>query len=310
MICALCGSKSTRLIQSIPVADIVAVYRRFLNLDVTAFFSVGTLNYSFCEQCGLYTFIPATPGDESFYNALQQYDWYYADEKDEFVSAANWVRQDDRVLEIGCGKGAFVQHIRCASYQGVDLSENAVCMAKNAGVCVSRSTIEDFAEGRAGLFDIVCAFQTLEHVIDPGAFLRAATSCLAPGGRLLLSVPSQSTFVGETCNAVLNLPPHHLSRWTDDALRSVGRLFDLSMISLEHLPLDPSHREWFAMTRIMSQLRKFPGMAPHAIVDNSWLFWRLYALARILARCHVAAPVRQPPPVGHTVLAVFEKGEA
>ncbi|MGL1863430.1 MAG: class I SAM-dependent methyltransferase [Pseudodesulfovibrio sp.] len=307
MTCVLCGSKSTRSLQTIPISDIAAVYRRFLDLDVEYLFTVDTLDYLSCEECGVLFFSPPIPGDESFYNSLQRYDWYYADEKDEFVFAADWVRSDNRVLEIGCGKGAFANHIRCASYEGVDLSDNAVCMAKEAGLCVSHTTIEAFAENKAGSFDVVCAFQTLEHVIDPGTFLQAATSCLAPGGRLILSVPSQSSFVGETCNAVLNLPPHHLSRWTDDALKSIGRLFDLSVLSLAHLPLDPSHREWFAMTRIMSQLRKLPGVNRRAVVDNSMWFWTLYATARFLARHTLAAPSHQNPPDGHTVLAVFEK---
>ena len=307
MSCPLCGSQSVHLLQSIPVADVGAVYRRFLDIGTASCFAGDTLEYCRCAECDLSFFTPPSPGDEAFYNALQKYDWYYADEKDEFRAAAGWVRPDDRVLEIGCGKGAFARHIECASYEGIDLSENAVRMAGEAGVRATCTTIEAHAGDRRGACDAVCAFQTLEHVVSPGEFLDAAVSCLAPGGRLMVSVPSQSSFVGRTCNGVLNLPPHHLTRWTDDALRAIGRLHGLELKTLDHLPLDAAHFEWYAMTRILWPLRRLPGLDSRAAVDNSRLYWMLYALARFLARRGVARPDQSALPDGHTVLAVYEK---
>lgn len=307
MTCPLCDSRSTRTVQSIPVEDIRSIYKRFLDVEVAPCFYTTSLDYMECEECELLYFSPTTPGDESFYNELQQYEWYYADEKEEFLAASTWIHSSDRVLEIGCGKGAFSRHINCAAYEGIDLSENAVCMAGEAGLDVYCTTVEAHAEGRCGIYDVVCAFQTLEHVVAPGEFLRAAVSCLAPGGRLLLSVPSQSSFVGETCNAVLNLPPHHLSRWTDATLRAIGKLHGLNVLALDHMPLDESHAEWFAMTAILRHLRKLPGLNPMAAVDNSFFYWKLYALARFLAKRGVAKPDMNLPPDGHTVLAVFEK---
>lgn len=315
MSCVLCGSEDVRRLQNIASRDIAALYARFLQLEVMPLFSaqqVESLGYHHCARCGLLYFTPPVTGDEAFYNALQRYDWYYAEEKDEFASAARWVRPEDAVLEIGCGKGAFSHLVRCASYEGIDLSEGAVCMARAAGVCVSRATIEEFCRSREGAFNVVCAFQTLEHIPFPGAFLQAAVSCLAHGGRLILSVPSQSSFVGATCNAVLNLPPHHATRWTDEALHSIARLHGLTLCSLDHLALEEGHREWYAMTRILSWLRLLPGFNRHAAVDNSPRFWRLYNLARFLARRGATRLFAGPGvvPAGHTVLAVFEKRES
>ncbi len=44
------------------------------------------------------------------------------------------------------------------------------------------------ASGRS--FDRICFFHVLEHILDPVAFLADCRRCLAPGGRLVIEVPS------------------------------------------------------------------------------------------------------------------------
>jgi SAM-dependent methyltransferase len=44
------------------------------------------------------------------------------------------------------------------------------------------------ASGRC--FDRICFFHVLEHILDPVAFLADCRRCLAPGGRLIVEVPS------------------------------------------------------------------------------------------------------------------------
>src|SRR5581483_3603645 len=58
--------------------------------------------------------------------------------------------------------------------------------------------------------DFVLATETLEHVIDPPAFLAEASRCLRPGGRLILTVPFAARW---------HYIPHDYWRFTPSSLR-------------------------------------------------------------------------------------------
>ena len=49
---------------------------------------------------------------------------------------------------------------------------------------------EDFSAASGQRFDVVCLFHVLEHVIEPEPFLERCTALVAPGGRLVIEVPS------------------------------------------------------------------------------------------------------------------------
>jgi N-acetylglucosaminyldiphosphoundecaprenol N-acetyl-beta-D-mannosaminyltransferase len=69
----------------------------------------------------------------------------------------------------------------------------------------------------AGPFDLVVAFHALEHLRDPGNFLRASRDVLAPGGQIVMEVPDADADWG----AWNFVHPAHLSYFT---VRSISRL--------------------------------------------------------------------------------------
>jgi SAM-dependent methyltransferase len=59
--------------------------------------------------------------------------------------------------------------------------------AQARGVEILAERVEDLPEQCLGRYDAVTLFDVFEHLLDPAEGLRAAASCLRPGGLLLVS---------------------------------------------------------------------------------------------------------------------------
>lgn len=98
------------------------------------------------------------------------------------------------VLDVGCGDGRLLVELRqqlpASSLFGVDTDERAVRLAElfAPDAIVSAKRVEDVE----GVFDAVTCVETLEHIPDAheAAFLSATAERVAPGGVLVVTVPS------------------------------------------------------------------------------------------------------------------------
>ena len=103
--------------------------------------------------------------------------------------------QADGVLEVGCGQGAVGARLasRYAGYVGVEMDAISAAVARErvepAGGQVREGTVGDVLRADER-FDLLCAFEVLEHIDDDEAALRDWVGRLRPGGRVLLSVPA------------------------------------------------------------------------------------------------------------------------
>ena len=142
-----------------------------------------------------------------------------------YIWAEKYVRQGDRVLDAACGLGygsyALSELSKAKSITGIDGSHYAIDYAQENFSVLSPKL--DFFSGYLpkclekypdGHFDVVVSFETLEHVENPEALLKAFHRLLSPGGRIVVSVPNDwSDETGEDPN------PYHLHVYTLDKLR-------------------------------------------------------------------------------------------
>jgi len=61
-------------------------------------------------------------------------------------------------------------------------------------------------------------------------------------------VPNDDGFLGTTRNYSLNMPPHHVSKWTKLALEHLAEIHDLQLKALIEEPITAFHREHFRAT--------------------------------------------------------------
>ncbi len=96
-----------------------------------------------------------------------------------------------RILDVGCGTGLNLQYLgRYGDAQGVDMSPEALDFCLQRGV---ESVVLHTAERlpfKDSTFDLVTAFDVIEHIEDDLSALAEFHRILKPGGHLLVYTPA------------------------------------------------------------------------------------------------------------------------
>ncbi len=295
-------------IETINTSDLIKLYKKKLNIDISSEFQkIQEIGLYHCQESDLYFFYPTIVGSERFYEHMQQFDWYYLDDKQEYEYASSFIGKSDSVLEIGCGKGAFSTKISSKKYTGIEFSQRAAQIAGTQGIRVVNESIQAHAAKHHEVYDVVCSFQVLEHVDNINSFIQSSLNCLKTDGLMILSVPSFDSFSKYLSNLSLDMPPHHVTRWTDKALTNLTDYFDIELVEIIHEPLQMIHRHMY----IKSLLKKaFINVSKNKFknIDFSWQDLTISLISKILSQFFVHGldePIMLPR--GISVVAVYRK---
>lgn len=273
--CLFCDSVELAQLEKVSVAAIISAYKSNLNVSVDSLFANSSSNSASmvelwtCKRCDLKWFEPLVSGDAAFYEELQQHNWYYQEYKPEYDFAKKLVKEGDRVLEVGCGKGVFGQLLPDnAAYYGLEFNQVAAEKARMAGLHVEIDSIENHAAKNLNTYDVVCHFQVLEHVTNPRGFLEACVQALKPGGQLIVAVPAEDSFMSIAEDIWLNMPPHHLTKWSDKALNFAFDSLKLENVEFWHEPLADFHQNLHRSTMLNFGLKNIFGIKTHLQKDR------------------------------------------
>lgn len=119
-----------------------------------------------------------------------------------YTTVEEYANPADRLLEIGFGEGYGCQVVEpwITEYVGVEVDRESVAHAAakygrpGASFMHYDGVTLPFDDAS---FDLVIAFQVLEHVRDPEAFLRESRRVARPGARVLIITPNRNHRVGD-----------------------------------------------------------------------------------------------------------------
>lgn len=300
--CPVTGEPAVRLVQWVGAGFLANLWRHTFRVDVRPSFR-GTKRFGLWQSpTGLYFFDPMTEGDAAFYEALYRLlpkgsaprEGY---PREEFRIAARHVTEGARVLDVGCGSGAFRHVVPGARYTGLD--PHADLASEPDWLC--RESLAEHVDGRVGFYDCVCAFQVLEHVAAPMAMLAEMARAAVPGGKVVVGVPHVPSAHTRIPNYLINAPPHHLTWWTKAALEAAAAQVGLVKASVQTVP-------WGEVDAIVYWMERCsPVRCREVHYRHAWI-WHASALAGFLgglAMRKVPAP-RRAGDEGASLLLVAE----
>lgn len=235
---------TTKRIECLSVTEILDAYKN-IGLDVAQYYlGIDTVSIFECCDTGYRFYYPFTiMGDPIFYESLQKVRPEYYPLRWEHQQAAGFIKDNDKILDIGCGSGNFLLFAKSKKKNldiaGLEFNDMALQKAREQGLKVNAISIEEFSSNNKQQYDVVSAFQVLEHITDVSSFLKGAVECLKPGGRLIIGVPNNYPYVyGTDKYHALNLPPHHAGLWNKSSLASLCGLFGLKQIDTKYDPFN------------------------------------------------------------------------
>lgn len=133
-------------------------------------------------------------------NTAEWYDAFYASEvghsqtnacRDVFPLLTILTRHCNRVLDVGCGRGAYFPHIRSREVHGVDFSEQTLAKTQREfpSVCLKAADITNGIPYPDNHFDLVYCGELVEHLEKPMDLTREILRVLEPGGVCVLNTP-------------------------------------------------------------------------------------------------------------------------
>jgi 2-polyprenyl-3-methyl-5-hydroxy-6-metoxy-1,4-benzoquinol methylase len=257
--CLLCGSTRLEIAERLSPAYLIRAWQQSLNIDISS--ELGdvreVVRYR-CMKCELEFYDPGLAGSASLYAQLQQFDWYYMPHKWEHTAASKDIMPGTKVLEVGSGTGGFVEWVsgvRQVEALGLELNARAVSEAARLGRRVEHTKIEELCSSHREHFDVVCAFQVLEHLSDPRSFLLSCLEVLKPSGRLILAVPNSGGFIRRDEADLLNRPPHHVTWWTQQVLQRLAEFLPMRLTRLRYEPLASYHTKSYVRTWLQTSPR-------------------------------------------------------
>lgn len=211
-----------------------------------------------CERCGL-GYTDPQPREEVERRYLSQYDLadhFGALEQRKAVLNAQRLdrlpaRTGGTLLDVGCGDGQFAAAARDRGWvaQGVELNPPAAQAARERGVNVVEGRLEEVEPLRAA-FDVVTAWDVIEHVPEPRRFAEELVRRVAPGGLLVVTTLNRRALVARMFRGRWSMVAvDHFTYWDERSLSHAFADTGMRKISIRSFGLGRDFVSWIDRLR-------------------------------------------------------------
>ena len=147
--------------------------------------------------------------------------WWFAARRDiiaRLIQRQTRLGRRLRILEVGCGTGSNLALLqRFGTVDAIEPDDPARTLAtQRSGIAVKGGLLPDGVQLEDGAYDLIVLLDVLEHIPDDLGTLAALRAKLAPGGKLLVTVPAAPWMWSAHDHA-----HHHHRRYTARSLTDV-----------------------------------------------------------------------------------------
>jgi len=284
--CPITGKPALRRIHGVSARVVEDIWRYGQGVDVRHLFKGIDRVHLYESPTGLVFFEPRVVGDGAFYDAYyRKWDVHagltaWSERRVDYRTAATFIPDGAKVVDVGCGPGVFRQHLPKALYTGLDP------YAADADEVVIKETLEAHARTHEGAYDVATAFHVIEHVPDPLRHAELMVRLLRPGGLLILAAPLHPSPLTEIPNLPINIPPHHVTWWNPSAFSALAAQLGLEVMTADVLPASPHQGIIYWLHRMLP--RRTDRAPKERYIGHRWS-WHVsiavaYGLAKVMSR--------------------------
>lgn len=187
-----------------------------------------------------------------------------------------------KLLDVGMGTGNFLAAAVARGYDGygIDFDRDAIAAAervfglKNIAV----KSLEDVAREHATSFDVVTAFEVVEHLENPVYFSKQVRELLRDDGYLAISVPYRGL---PEFLKLHDKPPRHLTRWNKHAMEYFLTQHGFEVVRMRIIPITipflvTKFHFWFGKwfsTNLVSRIALKSTEGANPVSQSSKIIW-------------------------------------
>ncbi|MDR1694862.1 MAG: class I SAM-dependent methyltransferase [Lactobacillaceae bacterium] len=237
--CPLCGGKYYLMTGKMQIDVMIENWLERTNFNPIAdVYRHSFLEKRRCLDCGLYFYNYHLPDSEDLYKKIMETVPYYTNYRWEYGAATEFIEKQKpkSLIEIGAGTGNFVERIKnvVSHVLASEYNREAIEICRQKGIDTSTEDISKLNQK----FDIVCAFEVLEHVWHTKPFMENCLNLLNKGGWLIFGTPDPEGALAINGTGFLNLPPHHQFEFSYQSFEYLAKTYNLKILEYKKSELD------------------------------------------------------------------------